>query len=142
MKAVRTILFVYCLAAILAGLASVVFTLMHANQLGTDVAQADIALAESTHLEQTTNARLKELAKIQRRERELYTGPEAVDSSVAVQDASALHLQAVASMKEAEVALQDIEGRLDIKRKQLLPLLALLMLHGAGAFFFSPIRQH
>ena len=136
MKRLRSILFIYCLLAVLACAVGAVLGFMHASGSGRQAAAAEIEAAVLKVNMDALEARYNELEGEQRLNRAKDSLAEMVRKSFEVQVAKQ-DLEKAQSAYNAKAA--ELEKLTEKNRRQLLlvvPLIALGMLHGIAAPLF------
>lgn len=129
MRGLRLILFAYCLLAALAGTIGIV---LFGSQLSAEGRAISTAQAELNQLEQRHEDARDELLALrekQRLERDDYSAQQAIEASaatqVAIEKEAALQLELDMSRQANEGARSALQKR----QTQLIPLLALTLLH-------------
>jgi hypothetical protein len=138
---VRSIAILYCTSAVLALLAYACFTVVAANQKGSLRTTAETILEQREVAEQMERKSFDELKERQREERPYLDGPDAINLSIAVQDAHEVYLTAQRQRQDAEEQLSTLAAEQRARSLTLVPILAGLLLHVVVLIALLPNRR-
>ena len=138
---IRAVAVWYCTLAALALIAYTCFTVVAANQKGSLHAAAETILEQRTVVERQFKRDYDELRQRQREERPYLDGPDAINLSIAVQDALEVYLTAQRQRQDAEEQLSRLAAEQRARSLTLVPILAGLLLHIVVLIALIPGRR-
>lgn len=138
---IRAVAIWYCTLAVLALTAYTCFTVVAANQKGSLRASAETILEQRTVVERQFKRTYDELRQRQREERPYLDGPDAINLSIAVQDAREVYLTALHQRQDAEEQLSRLAAEQRARSLILVPILAGLLFHIVVLIALIPGRR-
>ena len=138
---VRSIAVLYCTLAVLLLLAYGSTTVIAANQKASLRSTAETVLEQRVVVERQSRRTYDELRQRQREERPYLDGPDAINLSIAVQDAREVYLMAQRQRQDAEEQLSTLAAEQRARSLTLVPILAALLLHAVVLIALLPNRR-
>jgi hypothetical protein len=131
----------YCTLAVLLLLAYGSTTVSAANQKASLRATAETILEQRIVVERQFRRIYDELRQRQREERPYLDGPDAINLSIAVQDAREVYLTAQRQRQDAEEQLNRLAAEQRARSLTLVPILAGLLFHIVALIALIPSRR-
>ena len=138
---IRYVAILYCAMAVLALITYACFTVAAANQKGSLRATAETILEQRDAVERILKIAYDELKERQREERPYLDGPDAINLSIAVQDAREVYLTAQRQRQDAGEQLNKLAAEQRARSLTLVPILAALLLHIVVLIALLPNRR-
>jgi len=138
---IRSVAILYCAMAVLALIAYACFTVVAANQKGSLRATAETILEQRDAVERILKITYDELKERQREERPYLDGPDAINLSIAVQDAREVYLMAQRQRQAVGEQVNKLAAEQRARSLTLVPILAALLFHIVVLIALLPNRR-